>query len=76
MIKYDILYFDTSGIPFFGKVTVDLDREVVSDRCSSKEEATEAAYKVLWESFRISAPVEGKVQIKEVMESQTMSVCI
>ncbi len=63
MIQYIILYFNISGITFFGKVTVDLSREVASDRCCSKEEATEAAYKVLWESFCISAPVEGKVQI-------------
>ncbi len=59
MIKINI--FDISGITFFGKVTVDLNQEVVSDRCSSKDEAIEAAYKVLWESFCISAPVEGKV---------------
>jgi len=43
-------------------VTVDLDQEVKSDRCSSKEEATEAAYKFLWENFCISAPAEGKVK--------------
>lgn len=59
----DILYFDISGITFFGRVTVDLSREVESDRCSTKEEAIEAAYKLLWESFCISAPVKGKVQI-------------
>lgn len=41
-------------------MTVDLDQEVASDRCASVEEATEAAYKVLWERFRISAPAEGK----------------
>jgi len=56
------LSFDISGINFFGKVTVDLDQEVASDRCSSKEEATEAAYKDLWERFHISAPAEGKEQ--------------
>lgn len=50
------------GITFFSKVTVDLNQEVVSDRCSSKEEATEAAYKVLSERFHICAPVEGKVR--------------
>ncbi len=60
MIKINI--FDISGITFFGKVTVDLNQEVVSDRCSSKEEATEAAYKVLSERFHVSAPPEGKVQ--------------
>ncbi|XP_058623675.1 uncharacterized protein si:ch211-91p5.3 isoform X2 [Onychostoma macrolepis] len=58
----------SSGITFFGKVTVDLSREVASDRCSSKEEATEAAYKVLWESFCISAPVEGQTYKSVTME--------
>ncbi|XP_016115464.1 uncharacterized protein [Sinocyclocheilus grahami] len=59
-IQPDASSSSSSGITFFGKVTVDLNREVESDRCSSKEEATEAAYKVLWESFRISAPLEGQ----------------
>uniref|UniRef100_A0A8C2E0P0 Si:ch211-91p5.3 n=1 Tax=Cyprinus carpio TaxID=7962 RepID=A0A8C2E0P0_CYPCA len=68
VIQPDASSSSSSGIPFFGKVTVDLDREVVSDRCSSKEEATEAAYKVLWESFRISAPVEGQTYKSVTME--------
>ncbi|XP_043084402.1 uncharacterized protein si:ch211-91p5.3 isoform X2 [Puntigrus tetrazona] len=50
----------SSGMTFFGKVTVDLNREVASDRCSSKEEATEGAYKVLWERFCISGPIKGQ----------------
>lgn len=54
--------FDISGITYFSKVTLDLDQEFASDRCSSEEEATEAAYKVLWEKFCISAPAEGKEQ--------------
>ncbi|XP_051740165.1 uncharacterized protein si:ch211-91p5.3 isoform X4 [Ctenopharyngodon idella] len=58
----------SSGITFFGKVTVDLDQEVVSSKCSSKEEATEAAYKVLWERFRISAPAEGRTYRSLIME--------
>ncbi|KAL1247641.1 hypothetical protein QQF64_023017 [Cirrhinus molitorella] len=76
---------------FFGKVTVDLSREVVSDRCSTKEEATEAAYKVLWESFRISAPAEGQTYrtgiiqyfnshylqkpIEELVDDENTTVC-
>uniref|UniRef100_A0A9J8BNW7 Si:ch211-91p5.3 n=1 Tax=Cyprinus carpio carpio TaxID=630221 RepID=A0A9J8BNW7_CYPCA len=69
VIQPDASSSSSSGIPFFGKVTVDLDREVVSDRCSSKEEATEATYKVLWESFRISAPVEaGQTYRTGIME--------
>ncbi|XP_016303922.1 uncharacterized protein LOC107659483 isoform X1 [Sinocyclocheilus anshuiensis] len=58
----------SSGITVFGKVTVDLSREVASDRCSTKEEATEAAYKVLWESFCISAPIEGQTYKSVTME--------
>ncbi|KAK7117761.1 hypothetical protein R3I94_023096 [Phoxinus phoxinus] len=58
----------SSGITFFGKVTVDLDQEVSSDRCSSDEEATEAAYKVLWERFRISAPAKGQTYRLLIME--------
>ncbi|XP_077067156.1 uncharacterized protein LOC143720998 [Siphateles boraxobius] len=58
----------SSGITFFGKVTVDLDQEVTSDRCSSGEEATEAAYKVLCERFRISAPAEGQTYKLLIME--------
>ncbi|XP_039513900.1 uncharacterized protein si:ch211-91p5.3 isoform X3 [Pimephales promelas] len=58
----------SSGINFFGKVTVDLDQEVASDRCSSKEEATEAAYKDLWERFHISAPAEGRTYRSLIME--------
>uniref|UniRef100_A0A8C1VG48 Si:ch211-91p5.3 n=1 Tax=Cyprinus carpio TaxID=7962 RepID=A0A8C1VG48_CYPCA len=58
----------SSGITFFGKVTVDLSREVASDRCSTKEEATEAAYKVLWESFCISAPIEDQTYKSVMME--------
>ncbi|XP_073688145.1 uncharacterized protein [Garra rufa] len=53
---------------FFGKVTVDLSREVASDRCSTKEEATEAAYKALWESFRISAPAEDQTYRTGIIE--------
>lgn len=63
MIEYFILYFDILGSTYFSKVSVDLNREVTSDKCSSKEEATEAAYKVLWESFCNSASVEGKEKI-------------
>uniref|UniRef100_A0A8C1CII3 Si:ch211-91p5.3 n=1 Tax=Cyprinus carpio carpio TaxID=630221 RepID=A0A8C1CII3_CYPCA len=58
----------SSGITFFGKVTVDLSREVASDRCSTKEEATEAAYKLLWESFCISAPIEDQTYKSVMME--------
>ncbi|XDV52801.1 hypothetical protein PO909_021461 [Leuciscus waleckii] len=58
----------SSGITFFSKVTVDLDQEVASDRCSSEEEATEAAYKVLWGKFRISAPAEGQTYRLLIME--------
>ncbi|XP_067293335.1 uncharacterized protein [Pseudorasbora parva] len=58
----------SSGIIFLGKVTVDLDQEVTSDRCSAKEEATEAAYKVLWERFRISSPAEGRTYRSVIME--------
>ncbi|XP_016145756.1 uncharacterized protein [Sinocyclocheilus grahami] len=58
----------SSGITVFGKVTVDLSREVASDRCSTKEEATEAAYKVLWERFCISAPIEGQTYKSVTME--------
>ncbi|XP_059401881.1 uncharacterized protein LOC132133156 isoform X3 [Carassius carassius] len=68
VIQPDASSSSTSGITFFGKVTVDLNGEVESDRCSSKEEATEAAYKVLWESFRISAPVEGQSYKSVTME--------
>ncbi|CAM4734856.1 unnamed protein product [Leuciscus chuanchicus] len=59
---------DCPGITFFSKVTVDLDQEVASDRCSSKEEATEAAYKVLWGRFRISAPAEGQTYRSVIMD--------
>ncbi|KAK2867326.1 hypothetical protein Q8A67_025443 [Cirrhinus molitorella] len=58
----------SSGIAYFGKVTVDLTREVVSDKCSSKEEATEAAYKDLWESFCSSASAEGRTYKSVTME--------
>ncbi|XP_026058613.1 uncharacterized protein LOC113043438 [Carassius auratus] len=58
----------SSGITFFGRVTVDLSREVESDRCSTKEEAIEAAYKLLWESFCISAPVKDQTYRSVMME--------
>ncbi|KAI2648289.1 hypothetical protein H4Q32_018347 [Labeo rohita] len=58
----------SSGSTYFSKVSVDLNREVTSDKCSSKEEATEAAYKVLWESFCNSASVEGRTYKSVTME--------
>ncbi|XP_052399511.1 uncharacterized protein LOC127946790 isoform X3 [Carassius gibelio] len=69
VIQPDASSSSSSGITFFGKVTVDLNREVESDTCSSKEEATEAAYKVLSERFHISAPAEaGQTYRTGIME--------
>lgn len=58
-------HFDVTAtcITYFGKVTVSLDREIVSDGCCSNEkEARESAYKVLWQHLHIDALSEGKVK--------------
>lgn len=57
----------SSGI-YFGKVTVDLNLEVESERCPSAEEASEAVYKILWESFHLSAPVQGQTHRSVILE--------
>ncbi|KAI7795789.1 hypothetical protein IRJ41_006421, partial [Triplophysa rosa] len=58
-----------SAITCFGKVTVTLDREVVSDGCCSNEkEASESAYKVLWQHLCIDALSEGQTYKSAILE--------
>ncbi|XP_056596495.1 uncharacterized protein si:ch211-91p5.3 isoform X2 [Triplophysa dalaica] len=56
-------------ITYFGKVTVSLDREIVSDGCCSNEkEASESAYKVLWQHLHIDALSEGQTHKSAILE--------
>ncbi|XP_065148111.1 uncharacterized protein [Paramisgurnus dabryanus] len=59
---------DTSGLTFFGKVTVFLEREIVSDGGCSEEEASESAYKVLWQQLCINASIEGKTYKSTILD--------
>ncbi|XP_051978470.1 uncharacterized protein LOC127640108 [Xyrauchen texanus] len=58
------------GITFFGKVIVDLNQEVESDGCySTKEEANESAYKVLWKHLQGEmAPIQDPTYRSAIME--------
>ncbi|XP_051546388.1 uncharacterized protein si:ch211-91p5.3 [Myxocyprinus asiaticus] len=60
---------DCPGSTYFGKVTMVLDQEIVSDgHYSNEEEACESAYKVLWQHFCISAPKEGQTYRSTITE--------
>ncbi|XP_051548128.1 uncharacterized protein LOC127437325 [Myxocyprinus asiaticus] len=70
VIQTDMSSTSSTGITFFGKVIVDLNQEVESDGCySTKEEANESAYKVLWKHLQgVMAPIQDQTYNSAIME--------